>query len=302
VGLFEEALKKAPNDPRVLSGYALAQMRRLAVEESSEAAAHVALRAAERAKAAAPSAGEPRVALANYYFIMGDAAAAAREVNDALRLSPSLPDVHELCGRILAEVGRPEEGLAFLERALLLEPSMLRTKLDIARVSALAGDWSKAESLYDDLPQEPNEQNAYWFPRARLAIWNGDGVWAEWAKIELAPLTFTLRPPVEAICELILTKQLPESLREALDSLGKITGRVRRRPIFFRQLKAEAYAYVGDDDVALLALDEAASLGLIDVVWLDRCPLFASLRRDERFAEIRARVEARASRVLDALT
>src|SRR5262249_18400761 len=50
VGLFEEALKRAPNDARVLAGYALAQMRRLAVEESSEGAAHVALRAAERAR------------------------------------------------------------------------------------------------------------------------------------------------------------------------------------------------------------------------------------------------------------
>jgi serine/threonine-protein kinase len=233
---------------------------------------------------------------------MGDAAGAAREVNDALRLAPNLPDVHDLCGRILVEVGRPEEGTAFLERAILLEPSLYRAKLDVARVSALMGDWSKAEALYEDPPRDASEHASFWFPRARLALWKGDGVWAEWAKLELLQHTFSMRTPIEAICELILTRTIPDPLRVLVDSLGKITGRVRRRPIFFRQMKAEAHAYVGEDDVVLLALDEAATLGLIDVVWLDRCPLFDSLRRDDRFVAIRARVEAKAARVLDAFT
>src|SRR5207247_2029037 len=141
--------------------------------------AHVALRAAERARKAAPNAGEPRVALANYYLIMGDAAGAAREVNDALRLAPALPDVHDLCGRILVEVGRPEEGIAFLERALVLEPAMFRARMDIARVSMLLGEGSKADDLYA-APREDGEAeaNAYWFPRARIALWRGEEEWA----------------------------------------------------------------------------------------------------------------------------
>jgi TolB-like protein/predicted Zn-dependent protease len=302
VALFEDALKHAPNDPMLLSGYALAQMRRLAVEESGEGVAHVALRAAERARAAAPNAGEPRVALANYHLIMGDAVAAAREVNDALRLSPALPDVHDLCGRILVEVGRPDEGISFLERALMLEPSMFRAKMDIARVSALEGDWTRSDDLYAHAPTDEADHNAFWFPRARLAIWRGEREWAEWARIEMEPHSFAMKGQVEAICTLIVTKAIPEPLRVLMEAMGRITGRVRRRPIFFRQLKAEACAYVGDDGAALAALDDASQLGLMDIVWLDRCPLFERLREEPRFLAARARVAQKAALVLDAFT
>jgi serine/threonine-protein kinase len=87
-----------------------------------------------------------------------------------------------------------------------------------------------------------------------------------------------------------------------IDGLGKVTGRVRRRPIFFRQMRAEACAYAGDRDAALTALEEAAALGLIDLVWLDRCPLFEALHPDARFAQVKTGVAARAELVLEAFT
>ena len=302
IGLFEEAIRHAPNDPRILAGYALAHMRRLSNEDASEGAAHVALRAAERARAAAPQAGEPLVALASYHLTMGDYRAAAREVNDALRRAPSLPDVHDLCGRILVEVGRPEEGIAFLERAILLEPRMFRAKGDVTRVNALLGDWSRASALNKSSPRDEAELNFTWFLRARLGLWRGDVAWATAARVELAGMTFAFAPTVAAICELIQTRQLPPVLGEMIDGLGKVTGRVRRRPIFFRQMRAEACAYAGDRDAALTALEDAAALGLIDLVWLDRCPLFEALHADARFAQVRTGVAARAELVLEAFT
>ncbi|MGO8994495.1 MAG: protein kinase domain-containing protein [Polyangiaceae bacterium] len=301
VALFEEALKRQPNDPRILSGYALAQMRRLGNEETSEGAAHVALRAAERARAVAPNAGEPLVALAAYHLVMGDYRAAAREVNDALRRAPSLPDVHDLCGRILVEVGRPEEGIAFLERALLLEPRIGRARGDIARVSALLGDWSQVEPLYSTTPKDEAEQNGVWFLRARIALWRRDVEWAARALGEM-PASLGLRAPIEGLCGIITTGVIPESLTTLVDSLGKVTGRVRRRPIFYRQLKAEALAYVGHEGGALATIEDAATLGLIDVVWLDHCPLFKAMRGSRRFAEARQQVAERASLVLEAFT
>ena len=301
LALFEEALKRQPNDPRILSGYALAQMRRLGNEETSEGVAHVALRAAERARAVAPNAGEPLVALAAYHLVMGDYRAAAREVNDALRRAPSLPDVHDLCGRILVEVGRPEEGISFLERALLLEPRIGRARGDIARVSALLGEWAQVEPLYETMPGDEAEQNGVWFLRARIAMWRGDVDWAKRATAEMPP-TLALRAPIEGLCGVITARVVPESLVTLVEALGKVTGRVRRRPIFFRQLKAESLAYVGDEAGALAAIEDAASLGLIDVVWLDRCPLFEGMRGSRRFLEARAQVAERASLVLEAFT
>ncbi len=299
--LFEEALKRQPNDPRILAGYALAQMRRLGNEETSEGIAHVALRAAERARAVAPTAGEPLVALAAYHLVMGDYRAAAREVNGALRRAPSLPDVHDLCGRILVEVGRPEEGLAFLERALLLEPRIGRARGDIARVSALREDWAKVEPLYASTPQDETEQNGVWFLRARIAMWRGDAAWAGRAPSEMPP-SLALRAPIEGVCTVITTRVLPASLLALIDSLGKVTGRVRRRPVFFRQLKAEVLAAVGDDAGALAAIADATTLGLIDVVWLDHCPLFRGVRGARQFVDARAAVAQRASLVLEAFT
>jgi serine/threonine-protein kinase len=302
VALFEDALKRQPGDPRVLSGYALAQMRRLGTEETSEGIAHVALRAAERARAVAPNAGEPLVALASYHLVMGDYRAAACEVNDALRRSPSLPDVHDLCGRILVEVGRPEEGIAFLERALLLEPRIGRARGDIVRVSALLGDWARVEAaLYATAPKSEVEQNGLWFLRARLALWRRDVDWATRALHEI-PQELALRESVEGLCGIITTSAVPESLTAMVDSLGKVTGRVRRRPIFFRQIKAEVLAYVGEEGGALSAIEDAASLGLIDIVWLDHCPLFRALRGSRRYAAAREQVAERAALVLEAFT
>ncbi len=302
IGLFEDALKRAPNDPRILSGYAMAHMRRLANEDSSEGTAHVALRAAERARAAAPSTGEPLVAMATYHLTMGEYATAAREVNDALRRSPSLPDVHDLCGRILVEVGRPEEGISFLERAILLEPRMFRSKGDVVRVSALLGDWGPANELFESTPRDDAEVNFVWFLRGRLAMWRADEAWATATLARKSTLTFAMAPVVIAMCTLIRERRVPDVLFDMTDSMGKVTGRVRRRPIFFRQLKAEALAYVGEAEEALGAIDEATALGLIDVVWMDHCPLFDSLRAHPRFAAARAQVAERAALVLEAFT
>ncbi|HEY2514946.1 MAG TPA: protein kinase [Polyangiaceae bacterium] len=301
VALFEDALKRLPNDPRILAGYALAQMRRLGGDQASEAAAHVALRAAERARAAAPNSGEAVVALGTYHFVMGDYQAAAREVNDALRLAPSLPDVHDLSGRLLIEVGRPEEGLAFLERALLLDPRIVRARLDVIRIAALLGDRSAADRLSSFVGADEAEQSGIWFLGARLAMWRGDAAWAERARAKM-PAALPLRESLLALCGVVASRRAEPAFLQIADTLGKVTGRVRRRPLFFRQIKAEALAYAGDSSGALSAIEEAASLGLLDLLWLDRCALFAPLRTEPRFRAAREQVHERASRVLDALT
>jgi hypothetical protein len=115
-------------------------------------------------------------------------------------------------------------------------------------------------------------------------------------------MTFTMAPIVAAICTLIVERKVQDEILALIDALGKVTGRVRRRPIFYRQLKAEAFAYAGAQELALKSIEEAASLGLIDVVWMDRCPLLESLRGTARFAELRAQIAGRAALVLEAFT
>ena len=60
-------------------------------------------------------------------------------------------------------------------------------------------------------------------------------------------------------------------------------------------------AYAGRNDEALDAIEAADRLGLIDIAWLDRCPLFEGLRESPRFVSARRGVASRAAMVLGAL-
>ncbi len=66
------------------------------------------------------------------------------------------------------------------------------------------------------------------------------------------------------------------------------------------QLMAEIAILLGRHELAIRALGKAADMGLIDVVWLDGCPLFAPFTGDLRWRAIRDEVALRASRVLAA--
>jgi hypothetical protein len=66
------------------------------------------------------------------------------------------------------------------------------------------------------------------------------------------------------------------------------------------QLMAELSIVLGHHDRGLHALAKAAELGLIDVTWLDRCPLFPQVSGDLRWLAIRDYVAQRAASVLAA--
>ena len=72
--------------------------------------------------------------------------------------------------------------------------------------------------------------------------------------------------------------------------------------MFMRQIKAELCAFVEDEASMLDAIESADDLGLIDRVWLERCPLLDAYRGSARFQKVHASIAARAKEVLDALT
>jgi eukaryotic-like serine/threonine-protein kinase len=72
-----------------------------------------------------------------------------------------------------------------------------------------------------------------------------------------------------------------------------------RRQIFYKQIAAEVAAYIGDVHGVVEALDQATNLGLLDLLWLDHCPLFEGMRSDSRFAACRLVVETRARALVE---
>ena len=96
---------------------------------------------------------------------------------------------------------------------------------------------------------------------------------------------------LEALCEgtedEILFNQFLETARTA-----------PRRQAFYYQLRAEAVALLGRREQALLAIEGASACGLVDLLWLDRCPLLHELREHPRFVELRSEVAERARSIL----
>jgi serine/threonine-protein kinase len=302
IGLFEQTLARAPDDPQILAGYALALMRRFSFDpQGTEADGNAAKAAAERALAKAPNLGEARMALATHALITGDSVTCAHAVHEALAVSPGSADVHDMRGRLLGEVGRPEDALVSLRMAVKLEPSNLRARGDAVRMHALMGDYSPVDDLVDRAAEAGGTEGVIFVLAARLALWKRDVELVRRLQAATKDLEYAFKPAVGELVALGLTGTITPALLDLGRTWGKVTGRAMRRPAFFQQLTAEVAAYAGSDDEALDAIEAADRLGLIDIAWLDRCPLFTGPRESPRFVAARRGVASRAAAVLAAL-
>jgi len=201
----------------------------------------------------------------------------------------------------MLEVGLLPEGIAALKTASMLEPHLYRAKADVARARALLGDYGGVDEVGANMPEEPGDQNIYWFYLARMCMWRRDAVGAATSLARVQESTFPLKLDVAAIFDLVSTGAVAEAVLKGLERWGAIVSRAHRRPLFFRQLAAEVNALRGDVPATFEALESAVSLSLLDIGWLDRCPLFDPHRSEPRFLELRKPVVARADEVKLAL-
>jgi serine/threonine-protein kinase len=84
-----------------------------------------------------------------------------------------------------------------------------------------------------------------------------------------------------------------------LELMGDRAGALRSR-LFLGQIATELALASDRPDRALDALDAATQLGLFDLLWIDNCPLLASLAGEPRLATARRKVADRAASVLAA--
>ncbi|WP_275938652.1 protein kinase domain-containing protein [Sorangium cellulosum] len=297
VALFEEALAFSPNDPTLLSGYAVATARLLAARGDGRAQLAKAQQAAERAIALSPAHGEPWVALATVRFSACDPVGAVPALRRALSCAPSLGRAHELLGRILMEAGLVEEAIFRLETALSLDPSELLPRWELARGRALLGDWAAVSALLDLPTEDPSDRFHKAVMRARFGLWRSSPFSIDDLLLaaETVPIQYA-----RVYRDVLATARLADEQRAFLRSKaeGSEPGS-RLRPLFF-QMYAEILAFVGDDEALFGALAAAVDAGLFDALWMQRCAVLERARSDARFAPLRARVEERASAIVDA--
>jgi len=293
--LFEQAEALAPGDPMILSGKALAMARGAFF---TGAGVNEAFTAAEQAVAAAPNLGEARLALGSALLQKGEWALAVRQLRTAVVRAPGLSDAHSAVGRVLMEVGDLDEAELRLEAAMALDP---RTPLACearVRCHGLRGDWAHADELLESTPPAKREI-AYWTIRARMLLWKRDAAAAAIALEQLLARAGTILI-ARLLLEIVVFRRLPTALedRRVLDPARAGSS---RRKMFFLHLEAETLAYLDDDTAPVLAsVTQLVDNGLLDICWMDGCPLLAPTRSEAGFSPLRAIVKQRADKILDA--
>jgi serine/threonine-protein kinase len=155
---------------------------------------------------------------------------------------------------------------------------------------ALAGDRAGADRAL--ARAQPEHRTSVMAVRGRVALWYGDPS----LMLEAAPY-MSARPGGASNVFATIWNALAVGAKPSDDLEATIlaSGMRPRQRTWFLQLAIEAYAVGGATARALEALEHASELPLVDVLWMDRCPLLAALRPDRRFAHARSRVAARAA-------
>lgn len=291
--LLEQAHARAPDDATILSAYARVATRLWFFGDKSMAADAVR-ELTERAVRVAPERGEALLALAQIRFACGEARVAAELAARAVARAPLLPETHELVGRILLETGPMDVGVASLERAHALDPLAEAPIGELVRARALQGDFDGAYALLLEHPPAAGVVTRAALI-ARCALWSRSA--EPWFgllpplddadKMSAAPAAIAMRTVFErgqvhpahdaTMCELLADRSRPARFVSLIS-----------------QIATEIHAFAGDLDTAIERLRAGVDAGLLDLVWMDHCPVLAQLREDPRFGELRSAVEARA--------
>ncbi len=287
--LYRRALALAPDEPRILAGYAMARTRLWTRDDDPEDSAE---EAARRAVLLAPELPETQVALATVRYQMGDEAGATTALRAALRVHRGSAEAHDLLGRILGETLRFDDARRHLEMAAALDPTMRLPRLALARVHLLRRFEDDADLELDAIE---DEKGAPIEPlMARLVVWRDDVERARKLLLRLDTSSAAARLS-RALLEMLLRGTSPYGAFAIAADASKLRVRLRG---FLLQVEAECACFLGDHERAAAAIHRLGDNAFFDVAWLDACPLLACVQRDERVLAVRARAAARAQRVV----
>jgi serine/threonine-protein kinase len=297
IDLLEQALACAPRDPAILAFTAISLARRTFM--GGPGALDDLARArdlADRAIEVAPHLPEPYVALAHARFNTGDHAGAASAIRRALRAGPSVALANEIAGRILLEVGLLSEGLAYLERARWLEP-FVGIWQDLIRGYHLLGEPDRAKDLVESLDLEARSHVLLLANMVRMQMWRRERLTGP---LPAAKGPALLQKSLEHMARVLETDVVDAEAFAFFDGLvAQMPPDTRPRRLFL-QIRTEALAFVDRIDEAERSLRRTVEEGLLDIAWMDHCPLLAPLRERPSFAGLHARVAERALPVVKA--
>jgi len=307
VHLFEQGLALAPDDLRLVAGYAMAIARAWNFAALNRDAPPDATRAralVEQALDATPLRPEPWLALASLRSVESDWEGAVRALRRTLHLSPGLDLAQEMLAAIEVEVGCDDEGIARYERVRVDPDDPGAPLYHTALRHALHARWS----VFDRIVTTPiDEAFDVWrgLLIARTNLYRGRAAHPTPPDDpSRGPSRASARDPQVALTRLLdatlRDRALPASFAELREVSESARQGSRLRPLLF-QVQAELLAYVGHLDEALEAITAAVASQLFDLVWLERCPLLDPLRTRPEMALLGAEVAARCAPIRAAL-
>ncbi len=287
---LQEVLPEAPGDPRLLATLAMALAR--AGFYGDPFALVRARQLADQALAVAPTFGEAQLAKAFVHFYANETPDGARLLRRTVESVPGFAQAQGLLGSLLLEAGVLDEALVHLEAARSIDPTQYASEL--ARAYVYAGRRDDAIALL----QSAGERQLYVQTAiARYAMWRGE---TYRITAEIPPdLPAGMSDYFHVAKQIHEGKPLTQEQRNAV-AHGMETANPRLKATRC-QFISEFLVFLGEHDRAVEIIGTGVDAGLLDMLWMEQCPLLAPLRGRPEFQGYAKIVGARARAIVDAV-
>jgi len=247
-----------------------------------------------RAKAAAARALEYDPNLADAMTSLGkvlcwyewDFAAAARQLERAVSVNPSYAEAHYVLGTTLPAIGRLDEAIEEMRKAITLDPLSAQFSRWLGRFLLYSRDYAGAIAQnLKTLDLDAGYFQAYLdIGAAHLALGDPEQALTWWHKGQM------LDSSVRSYDAFIVRALAPLSRHEeAAEILARLEEESQHKYLRAESL-AMGYAAIGDADRAFLSLERAFQARSAGLIYLQIDPGYQSLRKDPRFGELAQRI------------
>jgi len=245
---------------------------------------------------------EGYVAASQLHWNTGEIEQCARELRIALERAPMVAAVHETAGRFLLEIDPAGSARRHLETALELDPgriSIIRSEL--VRCEILDGNFERARHFLAPLLEDPDPAIRQFgkMLELRIVVWRHD---IEGTIATLDQADTIIQNSGTVLVELVRRWHSGGGFDDArwqhmLELLGDNTARPRRMQLSMMQRACEVAMLLEQPARAVEVLRLANTYHLVDIAWVERCPLFAGFA-DPEWSTLRQDIARRAANAL----
>lgn len=252
------------------------------------------LEAVDRAISRAPELSDSHLAAGMFATQRCEFHRALRSLHRAVQLAPTAPAAHEYLGMVLSECGRLDDSMRHLRFALELDPSRIFALVQLARHAILRADYDGGISLLDEADRRlGNAGFGALMMYLRIVAWKSGRTNPRLStareaivKGKRAKLAVTYHGVLEGSID-------ASTLRSDMHLLMSDDASPRAFTTAGQQF-VEMWMMLGHSNEALEILKKIANMGLVDIAWLERCPLLTPLRTIDEFSDIERKVRLQA--------